>query len=373
MPCNTQEMLYTPDVLLECDHTQERSTNTDITAVILAGGRECGQCQLASRTPPALWPILNQSAIRRLLGNLGQQKIPRAVICCNGHESRFSQHLGGTSPVALSFSKESLPSGTAGCIRDAARISPGNLFVILSAQSFVLPDLHELLREHVNVHSALTVAFCQNGDGTGGGQVYVCDRAIIRHILPCGYFDIKEGLIPGLIRAGKRVTAVSLGWPSLHFRNHREYLRALGRYIAKGIDANEGLQLESLGAGTNVPVQYDCSVHPTVRCLGQVVIMEGSVIGANTVIVGPTVIGRNVHIETDAFIENSAFWDGAKVGKGSVIVNCVVDEVASIQTGDVVTDKVVLSGETSWLRKISALSHSPRQCTAHPWQKCEMP
>jgi NDP-sugar pyrophosphorylase family protein len=356
MEYNQEQLMYTPDKLHAGSPEPQVTVDTGITAVILAGGRDCGQCKLASKTPPALWPIVHQAAISRLLDNLASQGIRRAVICCNGHESRFRQSLG-ISPLELSFSKETMPSGTAGCIRDAAKISLDGLFVVLSAQSFVLPDLQHLVRKHMTTRSALTVVFCQNGgsatgaSGASGAQVYICDRAITKHILPRGYFDIKESLIPALLRVGRKVTAVSVGWPAMPFRNHREYLRTVGRYLAGGMGDEARFAGDGRRHGDGVVLAAGALVHPTVKCLGHVVIMEGSVVAANAVIVGPVVVGRNVRIAGDAFIENSVLWDGAAIGRGSFVANCVVDGGVSVPPGAVVLDKALLSGETSWLQR----------------------
>lgn len=343
MTHNSNQMTYMPETIEGSIPKSHQNTGLGLTAVILAGGRDCGRCQLASETPPAMWPILGRTAVERLLDGLALQGINRAVLCCNGHEARFRRHLSGRSPISLSFAREVLPSGTAGCVRDAATLSPDDAFVILPAQSFVLPDISEVMRYHAGNNSALTVVFSRNNGSVSGAHVYVCDRATVGYISPCGYFDIKESLIPALLRANKKVTAVSLAWPAIPFRNYREYLRAMGRFLGEGMCQSDQYEHHSPGPGCRVLIGKGAQVHPTARFVGHVAVMDGGRIGADAVIVGPAVVGRNAWVEREAFVENSVLWDGAMIGEGCFVASCVVAEGASIAARTMVTDQAVLA------------------------------
>jgi NDP-sugar pyrophosphorylase family protein len=325
----------------------QRKVRTGVTAVILAGGRDCGQCDLVTKLPPAMWPVLEQSAIMRMLDHLASQGINRAVMCCNGHEPLFRRALGTSRDVELSFSREHLPSGTAGCIRDAARISPDNVFIVMSAQSIFLSDIRGLIDMHTGWRAALTVLFARdsadNSAFNSGAQAYICDRTVVKHITPKGYCDIKENLVPSLLREGRRVMAADLSSPALSFRDRREYLRTMGRYLANDTQNLAERYRTEPGLGPEVFVSPDATVHPSVRCMGHVVILGGSAIARNVVLVGPVVVGRNVHIHDGAFIENSMLWDNCRIGGGAAVINCVVDSGVSVSDAATAMDKAMLS------------------------------
>ncbi len=245
--------------------------------------------------------------------------------------------------MELSFSDEQFPSGTAGCIRDSAKSSSDDMFLVLSAQTIVLPDIQAVINDHKKRHSDLTVLFCQDTLGTASrAQFYLCDRAIIKHIPSKGYFDIKESLIPELFREGKKVTATKLLLPTLSFRNRAEYLNAIWQYLANG--GTEDFALEHWnGRGTSdVVIAADAAVDSTARIFGPVIVMNESVISEKAVIFGPAVIGRKVYIGSNSLVEKSVLWDGSSIGNDCLITNCVADCYVSISSDSVETNKALV-------------------------------
>ena len=55
--------------------------SANVLAIILAGGRDFGRCPYKSHLPPPLWPMQGKPVIGRLLTNLADQGVKRAVIC----------------------------------------------------------------------------------------------------------------------------------------------------------------------------------------------------------------------------------------------------------------------------------------------------
>jgi NDP-sugar pyrophosphorylase family protein len=76
----------------------------------------------------------------------------------------------------------------------------------------------------------MTIGFSPNrwGDSLAvdASQVFLCERSVLEHIPDVGYCDIKEGLIPQLVTAGKRIHALPLSADIGAFRSWREYLGA---------------------------------------------------------------------------------------------------------------------------------------------------
>jgi NDP-sugar pyrophosphorylase family protein len=330
----------------------EVKVDTSITAVILAGSRDFGQCALASKTPPALWPICGKSAISRLLEHLASQGIRHAVICSNGHRLLFRQAIGEFNSMEVSFCDETLPAGTAGCIRDSARISPNETFLILSAQSIAMPDMQQLIVEHRARQSDLTIIFCHDEGDDGRvnprAQFFVCDRRVLRFIRPKGYCDIKEDLIPALFKESKKVIARNISTPAMAFRNHEEYLRAIGWHLANGGANDMGVEYKYGKYGEDVLIAPDAVIDPTAKIFGPAIIMGKSVIAGEAVVFGPVVFGRGVRIGENSLIETSVLWDEVTIGQDSMISNCVVDKGASIPSGTVAKNKALLQGQKAY-------------------------
>ncbi len=230
-----------------------------IKAIILAGSRDFGRCPLTSRLPTALWPVAGKTVLEHLLTSLADQGIKQATICSNGDSSPrllpagVIESIHADNRMELNFLDESLPVGTAGCIRNAigddksrsSMLDAGcsssienqvsSIVLVFPASMVNPPKVDMLINAHRDGQSDLTVMFNPSyGNSKSLGEpagIYVCNSAIVEHIPKAGYFDIKEGLIPEMLRAGKTVHAATLPNHAGNFRNRQEYLDAIANYL----------------------------------------------------------------------------------------------------------------------------------------------
>ena len=225
---------------------KKMNSKRPIKAIILTGSRDFGRCPLASRLPTALWPVAGKPAIEHLLAHLVKQGIDRAVICSNGGSS-LTESIHADNRLELKFLDEQLPSGTAGSIRDAANGETDELLVVFPASMICPPKIDVLINAHRKGKSDLTVMFnpaCGNGKLMGQASgIYVCNPDILEHIPKEGYFDIKEGLIPEMLRAGKTVHTAVLPNHVGNFRDWRGYLYAIANYLENAPKLNTNLKL----------------------------------------------------------------------------------------------------------------------------------
>ncbi len=305
-----------------------------IKAVILAGSRDFGRCPLASRLPVTLWPIAGKPVLEHLLKNLANQGIKQAVICSNGDTGLLQESIGGVNSVQLEFLKESLPVGTAGCIRDAAGDNTDSLLLVIQATVLSLPNINNMARNHRAGDFDVTVVLNQNEQKNNSSEIYICDPAVIKYIPKKGYCDIKEGLIPDLLRAGRGVHAMVSNQPIESFGNRSDYLKIVAGYLDKGCARSK-----------DVRVAKSARLAQDIRIYGRAIIMDGAVISRNVIIFGPAIIGRNVSIGKNTFIENSVFWDDSSVGQNCQISSCVVDYKAVVPDDMVLGDQVVTYGQ----------------------------
>jgi NDP-sugar pyrophosphorylase family protein len=73
-----------------------------------------------------------------------------------------------------------------------------------------------------------------------------------------------------------------------------------------------------------------------------VVIGEGSFVGENSMIKGPTVVGAGCRVEEFAFIEGSVLWQNCRIGKEARLRNCVVASNCYIEDETEVLDNCIL-------------------------------
>jgi NDP-sugar pyrophosphorylase family protein len=317
----------------------------NVEAIILAGSRDFGRCPLATRLPTALWPIAGESALQHLANHLARERIRRVTICSNGDGSLLAKSIQVIKGLELKFLNEPLPAGPAGCIRDAVGCETDALLLVLPASIVRPPKIDALMEAHCDGQSDLTVVFNPSQrDGQSMGKaanIYVCSPGILEHIPKEGYFDIKEELIPEIHRAGKNVHAARLPYSVGHFRDRREYLRAIGDYLENTPKLNSDFVRRKRMNSQTVWLAGDANVDASARLYGPVAIMNGACISKSAIVIGPTIVGRNVIIREDSVVVTSALWDDAYVGPNCQIQQCIVDYGVVVSRNTVIEEESI--------------------------------
>ncbi len=332
-----------------------------IKAIILAGSHDFGRCALASRLPTALWSVAGRPVLEHLLISLANQGIKQVTICSNFAGSLLEESIHADNRLELNFLDESLPVGTAGCIRDATCDETDALgsrkaetLLVFPASIIRPPKIDMLINAHREGRSDLTVMLnpdCGNADthasnrrGKSMGEpagIYVCQTSILKHIPKAGYFDIKEGLIPEMLRAGKTVHAATLPNHAGNFRDRQEYLYAIANYLEGVPKLDADLKPCRDADSQTMWIAADAKVEPGARIYGPVVVMNGAHISKGAVVIGPIVLGNDVSIGADSVVLNSVLWDGAQVGPNCQIQQCILDYNAALRANTFVEEKSI--------------------------------
>ncbi|MEJ2056159.1 MAG: NDP-sugar synthase, partial [Calditrichaceae bacterium] len=239
------------------------------TAIILVGNCDFGRCPIASRLRTAFWPIAGKTVLERLLCHLADQGIKQAVICGGDADSlKGIKNLIGNR-LALSFFDESLPVGTAGCIREALKDKTEELLIVLPAGIVNPPAIDVLIKAHVDGRSDLTLmlnpCYQDHKYFNDASEIYVCNRDISKYIPEAGYFDIKEGLIPKMLHDGKTIHAATLPHHAGNFRNRQEYLEAVFSLLENSPKLNTDIQPIKSSVSGNVRAAKSAIIDPKAR------------------------------------------------------------------------------------------------------------
>ena len=330
----------------------------DIKAIILDSGCDFGRCPLASRLPTALWPVFDKPAIEHLLLRLSDYGVRQTVICSNCDDATVRNAVSVNNyHMDLKFSESSLPTGTAGCIRDAVRQDCDSLLLVLPASMVNIPDIETLIEAHYHGQCELTVVLNpadENGRPSGESTgIYVCEPTVLEHIPAEGYYDIKESLIPAILRAGKNIYAARLSVPVGGFRNYSEYLSAIFYHLedigekAFNLPVFKQNSLQTLWMGS------DSQINASTQIYGPVVIMDGAHVCDGAIVFGPTIIGRNVEISQNSLIVNSVLWDNSHIGSDCKVERCVIDRQSIVRPSSILQEKAILSHPEGILKSLA--------------------
>jgi len=345
-----------------------------IKAIILAGSHDFGRCALASRLPTALWPVAGKPVLEHLLTSLANQGVKQATICSTCAGSLLEESIHADNRLELNFLDEPLPVGTAGCIRDAAGDETDALLLVFPASIIRPPKIDVLINAYREGRSDLTVMLnpdCGNADthaspkgvlrtnrrGKSMGEpagIYVCGTGILKHIPKAGYFDIKEGLIPEMLRAGKTVHAATLPNRAGNFRDRQEYLYAIANYLEGVPKLDADLKPCRDSDSQTMWIAANAKVELGARIYGPAVVMNGAHISKGAVVIGPTVLGNNVSIGEDSVVLNSVLWDGAQVGPNCQIQQCILDYNAALRANTVAEEKSILFKPKGMLERLAS-------------------
>ncbi len=91
-------------------------------------------------------------------------------------------------------------------------------------------------------------------------------------------------------------------------------------------------------------------IHPQATIVGPVVIGDDCVIEKKAQIYGPVVLGKEAVVSEAAIVKRGIIWDGAHIGRGSHLVDCIVGERCHLESGLYLEEKV-LDGD--FLRSIA--------------------
>jgi exosortase len=334
----------------------------DVRAVVLVGGRDFGRCPLAARLPTALWPLGDKPVLAHVLDHLADAGFRHAAVCCARDDAAAVEAACADAPVEVTLAVEELTGGTAGCLRDAVASDPGTLTVVLSASMLDPPALGELVAVHRAHRAELTMVFNPGPCGTASpgrpAEIYLCAPDVLHHIPPRGYCDIKEGLIPSLLRAGGTVRPIVLSQEAGNFHDRAGYLGVLETFFRRSARA-VGPAGVADGMGTPLVIRgAEVSAHPTVRLCGPVLLGDRVRLAEGVVVIGPAVIGRDVEIEANSVIVRSALWANARVGPRCKIRESIVDGRATLPAGTEMVARTAAGGrfvsaghQEGWLRR----------------------
>lgn len=224
-----------------------------VPAVLLVGGMGTRLRSVLPSKPKPLAPLGDTPFLELLVLQLRAQGIRRLVMC-TGHladqiEEKFGD--GGKWNVAIEYSRENLPLGTAGAVKLAARyLQDDSDFVVMNGDSFLETDFDELNRFHHEHGGAVSMAVRRISNaarygtvrtdasnrivsfdekrgveepGLINGGVYVFNRTVLEQI-PDGPGSLERDVFPRLL--GKGIFAATQDGMFIDIGTPEEYARA---------------------------------------------------------------------------------------------------------------------------------------------------
>ena len=334
-------------------------------AVILSGGKATRLRPLTCNTPKIMVPVLNRPFLAHLVDYLKRHQVTDLILAMGEVPEQVRAYLGvgGGLGVEIAYSSEQSPLGTAGAVKNTEELLR-ETFVVFNGDIFTDIDLTGMIEWHRRKGAIATIALTPVDDPTVYGVVetdakdrvrrftekpsrdevttnminagiYVLEPSILTCIRPGVFTMFERDVFPLLLERGEAIYGfasrdywIDIGTPESYFKLNEDLLH---RHIgAKGLR-----------------VERQCSVQPSVRIDGPVLIGEGSCVGDGCVLLGPSILGKGCRIDEGALVQRSLLWDDCTVGDGARVRNCLLSSCCRVGRGSaldscILGDKVTI-------------------------------
>jgi mannose-1-phosphate guanylyltransferase/phosphomannomutase len=346
-------------------------------AVIMAGGEGTRLRPLTSNAPKPLLPLVNKPMMEHVVDLLKRHGIDEIVVTVAFMANAIRDYFGDGSEhgVAVSYATEETPLGTAGSVRNAMDLLDER-FLVISGDVLTDVDLTAIVDCHEKNRALATIGLAHvenplefgivitREDGSierflekpTWGQVFsdtintgifVLEPEIFDFIDADRPVDFSSEVFPALLDAGKPLFgAVTEGyWEDVgtleaYVRAHKDILDGKVDVAIPGFEMRPGVWFAE-GA----------DVHPDATVVGPAVIGENCRVEAGATVGEYGVLGANVRMRAEAFLERTVVNDNAYLGeavrlRGTVIGrSCDLRKSVRTEEGVVVGDECFLGEE----------------------------
>ncbi|HEY1250599.1 MAG TPA: NDP-sugar synthase [Thermoanaerobaculia bacterium] len=296
-------------------------------AILLCAGKGVRFRPVTERLPKPLLPFLNVALARAHLRRLHEAGIGEVAVNLHHLPDQIERDLGHqpANLPQLSFFHEPEILGTAGALRNAAAFldgGDGGDFLVVNADAAIAPDFAGLIGRHRDSRRAATLLVTENRNPdlytplqSEGDRITAFGVDGPRPLLYTGVCVMAARLLRR-IPAGETALVRHLWQPLLdEGREEIGLVRHHGPYADLGRPGDFlGASLEALARGGPFPDgggRFDAESR--VLALERPYEFEAS----------HCVLGRS-RIGAGAVLSRTAVWDGARIGEGSRLTDCLV-------------------------------------------------
>ncbi len=342
-------------------------------AVIMAGGEGSRLRPLTIGRPKPMIPLVNKPILVHILDLLRRHGITDVVITVQYMAELIQSYFGDGHEfdMRVRYSLESVPLGTAGGVKLAARYIQSDPFLVISGDALTDIDLKQLIDFHRQMGAPATVALARVGnpleyglvvtDKTGrivrfvekpgwsdvvsdtvNTGIYVLNREVLDLFEEGQVFDFSHDLFPLMIEQGTPPYGYVVEGYWTDIGNPAAYRQATEDVLYGHV------QVEPIGK--NIGGEIYCGgtyqIAPDAQLYGPIYLGDGVKILGGVVIHGPAVIRDNVFVDTGSHIERSIIWRNTYIGERSQIRGAIIGRQCSIKSRVIVSEGAIIADNT---------------------------
>src|SRR5581483_6398838 len=311
-----------------------------------------------------------------ILNLLKRHGITEVVVTVQYLASSIEDYFGNGSQfgMRITYSREDVPLGTAGSVKNAEEhlTEP---FLVISGDALTDYDLTEIIAYHNEKKSLATLLLAHvynpleygviitNEEGhitqflekpswgevfsdTINTGIYVLDPKIFSYFEKDKPFDFSQELFPMMLRKGDPIYGYIASGYWCDVGNLAEYMRA----NADALTGKVEIEIPAKNIGGNIWVEEGVQVDEEAQLYVPIYLGHDSKVKAGAIIHGPSSIGHYTIIDERAQVDRSIVWNNSYIGERAELRGAIVGSSTSIKSKAVMFEGSVI-GDNSIIQE----------------------
>jgi len=337
----------------------------------MAGGEGTRLRPLTSNIPKPMMPVANKPMMEHIVRLLRQHGFTEIVVTLAFLPQAIRTYFGDGSEfgVRMRYATEETPLGTAGSVRNAMD-ELDERFLVISGDVLTDIDLTALVEYHEHTKAMATIGLRRVEDPVEFGIVITREDGTVERFLEkptwgqvfsdtinTGIYVLEPGVFD-FIADGKPVDFSSDVFPALLDAGHPVYgkvlegywedvgtLDAYSRAHFDVLDHKVAIEVEGFEMGDGVWMGEGAEIDPAARVDGPAIIGDYCRVEAGAELRPYTVLGANVLVGPDCFVERSVVHDNTYLGPAVRLRGTVVGRSGDLRRGARCEEGVVLGDQ----------------------------
>jgi len=337
-------------------------------AVVMAGGEGSRLRPLTVTRPKPMVPIVGRPVMEHILNLLKDHGITDVVVTVQYMASAIEDYFGDGSQFGMhiTYSREEVPLGTAGSVKNAEEFLD-EPFLVISGDALTDFNLSEIIKFHRDHKSlaTLTLAHVSNPleygviitDDTGHirqflekpswGEVfsdtintgiYVLDPVIFTYFEKNKPYDFSQELFPFMLEKGDPIYGHVAEGYWCDVGNLAEYMKA----SADVLQGRVNVPISGTDLGGGVWAEDGVEIAPNAQIFGPVFLGHDCKVKNGVIIHGPSTVGHYTIVDDRAQIDRSVVWNNSYIGERSELRGALVGTSTNIKSKAVLFEGAVI-------------------------------
>ncbi len=343
-------------------------------AVVMAGGEGSRLRPLTVKRPKPMVPIAGKPVMEHILNLLKRHGITDVVVTVQYLANNIEDYFGNGSQFGMhiTYSREDVPLGTAGSVKNAEEhlTEP---FLVISGDALTDYNLTDIIKYHqvkkalatltlahvpnpleygviiTNEHGHITQFLEKPSWGevfsdTINTGIYMLDPQIFSYFEKNKAFDFSQELFPMMLKQGDPIYGYIASGYWCDVGNLSEYMRANADVLQGRVTA----ELVGKNTGGNIWCEEGVEIAEDAQLYGPIYLAHDCKVKSGAIIHGPSTIGSYSIIDERAQVDRSFVWSNSYIGERAELRGALVGSSTSIKSkavmfeGSVVGDNSII-------------------------------